>query len=278
MLEIAEITNPTGNAYMPGSRITALSTDRIIELDYYQIISDETGEKSKSVTREQSDYTRDLFPYRLLAETTGADIYECREFLGILGTDVVSHNSITNTSFIIKQTISIQKESPKLLPFHLLQESTFSQEIADLAASLRQFSGLDVGSIAQIFKVSRATYHRWLRGLPVNKRHRDYILETLPLLEEAAHRLGSPEAVSTWLLTPISSGGKKPIEYLAEKEYNLFRGFLLHQPTGKEQFRPLKPSRRVFRSRKQEEIEDVREQLRPHTWYEEDNGLNSNND
>lgn len=273
MLEIAEITNPTGNAYLPGSRRTALPTDRIIESDSYQILSDETGERSRPAPREQLAYTRDLFPYRLLAETTGADISVCRI---IIGTGVASHHSITNASFIVHELV--RKELSKLAPTPLLQEVTFSQEIADLANRLRQSSGLDVGSIAQILKVSRATYHRWLRGFPLHRRHRDSILEIVPLLEEATQRLGSSEAVSTWLHTPVSSGGKKPIDYLAEKEYDLFRGFLLHQPTGKELFRPLKPSRRIFQSRKQEDIEDVREQLRPHTWYDEDHGLKSNRD
>jgi hypothetical protein len=43
--------------------------------------------------------------------------------------------------------------------------------------------------------------------------------------------------------------------------------------TGKKGFRPLKPSKRVFKLRKREDVEDVREQLRPHTWYDEDNDL-----
>ena len=167
----------------------------------------------------------------------------------------------------------MRKESPKPISLDASQGSSLSRkgnEIADLANRLRESSGLDVESLAQIFKVSRVTYHRWLRGLPVSKRHRDYLLEIRPLIEEAAQRLGSPLALSTWLLTPVSSGGKKPIEDLAEKHYDLFRGFLLHQHTGKEQFRPLKPSNRVFKPRKPEEIEEVRELLRPHTWYDED--------
>jgi transcriptional regulator with XRE-family HTH domain len=281
MPKIAEITNPTGNAYMPGSCITDLFTHRVMESGSYQLDSDETGKSSRLTTQKRPDYTRDIFPYRLLAETTGADLYECRELLIIVGTEVASHNSITNTSFLINEAVQIRKEPSKPLPIHSsheLSRSRRKQEITDLANRLRQSSGLDVESLAQIFKVSRVTYHRWLRGLPVSKRHHDYILEILPLIEEAAQRLGSPEAVSTWLLTPISSGGKKPIEYLAEKHYDLFRGFLLHQRTGREQFRPLKPSRRVFKPRNREEIEDVREQLRPHTWYDEDNDLNSSND
>jgi len=274
MLQITEITNPTGNAYVPGKLITDLSADRVRGLGNYQLISDETGEDSRLTTQPRPDYIRDVFPYSLLAGTTGADIYECRELLIIVGTEVASHNNITNASFLIEKAMQVRKEPLKPVSIHSSHELSLSRkkyEITDLANSLRESSGLDVESLAQIFKVSRVTYHRWLRGLPVSKGNRDYILEILPLIEEAVQHLGTPEAVSMWLLTPISSGGKKPIEYLAEKHYDLFRGFLLHQRTCKEQFRPLKPSKRVFKPRKREEIEDVREQLRPHTCFDSEN-------
>jgi transcriptional regulator with XRE-family HTH domain len=248
----------------------------VTELGGYQLVSDETGKDCRLTTQEQPNYIREVLPYRLLAGTTGADIYECREFIDIIGSKVVSHNSITNALFVINSCYSeqIRTEPSKPISNYSSQESSFPCKelaIADVANRLREFSGLDIESLARIFKVSRATYHRWLRGLPVSKRHRDYILEVLPLIEEAAQRLGSPEAVSMWLLTPASSEGEKPIEYLAEKRYNLFRGFLLHQHTGKEYFRLLKPSGRVFKLRTREDVEDIREQLRPHTWYDEKN-------
>jgi len=276
------MTDPTGNTYMPGNSVTDLFTDRVIKSGNYQLISNETGKNSRLTLHRQSDYNiQDILPYRLLAGTTGADIYECRELLIIIGTKIASHNSITNATFFINEAVQIRKKPVEPILNHSSQTVSHSRkkhEITDLANNLREFSGLDIESLAQIFKVSRVTYHRWLKGFPVSKKHRDYILEILPLIEEAAQRLGSPEAVSTWLLTPISSGGKKPIEYLTEKHYDLFRGFLLHQRTGKEQFRPLKPSRRVFKTRQREDIEDVREQLRPHTWFDEENDLNNSND
>lgn len=281
MLDITEITElgrPTGNAYMPGNRITDLTTGRVTEFGNYQLISDETGKNSRLAEQKRFDIIRDTLPYRLLASTTGADTYECRRLLIFVGTEVASHNSITNASFFLLEAIPAHTERPGAVLAHSLQESGLSrrkQEIADLASSLRESSGLDVEALAQIFQVSRVTYHRWLKGLPISKKHRDYLLEIRPLFEEAAQRLGSPASVGTWLLTPVSPGGKKPIEYLVEKQYDLFRGFLLRQRTGKEQFRPLKPSRRAFKPRKREEIEEVREQLRPHTWYEDEELDNS---
>jgi transcriptional regulator with XRE-family HTH domain len=283
MLDIAEITDPTGGVYIPkpGYHAKDFFAYRMLEPGSYRLINDETGKDSRLSTQERLDYIQDIFPYRLLSETTGADIYECQDLLIILGTEVVSHNNITNALFFISGAAQVKRELPKPVSTLSSQGASFSRtkhEVADVANSLREFSGLDIESLARIFKVSRVTYHRWLRGLPVSKRHRDYILEILPLLEEAAQRLGSPEAVNTWLLSPLSSGGKKPIEYLAEKDLDLFRGFLLRQRTGKEQFHPLKPSRRVFKPRRREEVEDVREQLRPHTWYEQDSNINNGNE
>jgi len=98
----------------------------------------------------------------------------------------------------------------------------------------------------------------------------EHLLEVLPLLEEAAQRLGSSSATNTWLLTPVSPGGKKPIEYLSTRQYNTFRGFLLHIRTGQEMFRPLTPSKLVYRERPREDIEDELERLRPRAWIDED--------
>jgi len=272
MLNISEITNPTGNTYLPGNRITDLTTGEVTELGNYQLIRDEAG-KNSQLLQKRPDIIRDTLPYRLLAGTTGADTYECRELLIIIGTDVASHNSITNASFFLLQTVPTRTERSGAAFVHSLQTSDLPHRqpgMTELATSLRESSGLDIESLAQIFQVSRVTYHRWLRGLPVSKKHRASLLEIQSLIAEARRRLGSPEAVGIWLLTPVSPGGKKPIEYLAAKQYDLFRGFLIHQRTGKEQFRPLKPSRRLFKPRRREEIEDVREQLRPHTWYVDD--------
>lgn len=77
----------------------------------------------------------------------------------------------------------------------------------------------------------------------------EHLLEALPLLEEAIERLGSPTATKTWLLTPVTPGGKTPLDYLTAWQYTIFRGFLLRVRTGQEAFRPLKPSNRIYRER-----------------------------
>ena len=97
----------------------------------------------------------------------------------------------------------------------------------------------------------------------------EHLLEVLPLLEEAAQRLGSPTATKTWLLTPVTSEGKRPIDYLATRQYIIFSGFLLRVHTGQEAFRPLKPSNRIYRERPLEEIKTALERLKRGIWLED---------
>ena|SRR5437588_722790 len=94
--------------------------------------------------------------------------------------------------------------------------------------------------------------------------------EVLELMEEAAQRLGSLPATNSWLLTSVSPGGKRPIDYLAERQYSIFRGFLLRVRTGHEVFRTLAPSSRVHQERSREDVEAARERLRPRAWRGED--------
>jgi hypothetical protein len=97
-----------------------------------------------------------------------------------------------------------------------------------------------------------------------------HLHEILLLIAEATQRLGSPEAANTWLLTPVSLGGKKPIDYLIVGEYSVFRGFLLSVQTGHEVFHPLTPTNRVHIERSREEFEDALERLRPRAWESEE--------
>jgi len=138
------------------------------------------------------------------------------------------------------------------------------------AERLREISGLTIERLAEIFDVSRTTYYKWISGSPLHEVHREHLLEVLPLIEEAVKRLGNPSSTSTWLLTPVSPGGKKPIDYLAAREYTIFRGFLLRVRTGRETFRPLTPSNRTYKERSPEEVKDALERLRPRAWRDDD--------
>lgn len=101
-----------------------------------------------------------------------------------------------------------------------------------------------------------------LNSLDIHKfESHEHLLEVLPLLEEAIARLSSPTSTKTWLITPVTPEGKRPIDYLATRQYYIFRGFLLRVRTGQEAFRPLKPSNRIYWERPIEEIKAALERL-----------------
>lgn len=162
--------------------------------------------------------------------------------------------------------------SPIRLPakrfYHVLSDETLSAKTP--AERLRAISGLEVEPLANIFKVSRATYHKWINGSAPNRKHREHLLEVLSHIEKATQRLGSQSATTNWLLTPISATGKKPIDYLTMRQYAIFRGFLLNARTGQEVIRPPNPSNRVYREFSKEDVESALERLRPRAWVEDD--------
>jgi transcriptional regulator with XRE-family HTH domain len=217
-------------------------------------------------TYRQTVPVRDMLPYRWLAKTTGSDLSDCRAFLYILVRDVASDNVITGYQTVhVSDDQIIQEDQVR----KNVEASVELNALPDEARRLREISGLTVEQLAEMFHISRPAFHEWLRGSSLTNKHREHLLEVLPLVEEALQRFGSPNATSTWLLTPVSPAGKKPIVYLSERQYTVFRGFLLRQPSGQQLFRPLTPSKRVYKERSREEVEDVRERLRPRVQQDE---------
>ena len=227
-----------------------------------------TSEDTCSSSESQHVSVRDMFPYELLARATGAELHECSRLLRIVAYEVAS--DIVLTSY---QTVRLLLyEAPKRgqIP-HSKQEilaEVYSQPMQ--SRRLREISGLTVEQLADIFGVSRTTYHKWMDDSPLSERHKEHFLEVLPLVEEALQRLGSASAVNTWLLTPVSFGGKKPIEYLSSRHYNTFRGFLLRQGVDQKLLRPPIPLKYTYRERPREEIEDELKRLNPGFLLDED--------
>lgn len=87
------------------------------------------------------------------------------------------------------------------------------------------------------------------------------------------YNLDSSRITRSWLLTSVSPGGKKPIDYLAEGDYATFYGFLVRTQTRHDsRFHPLTTSSsRVHHERSLEEREAMRERLRPRAWRDDDN-------
>lgn len=140
----------------------------------------------------------------------------------------------------------------------------------DEANRLRDLAGVDPNTLAEIFGVTRQAYHAWQTGVAPVARHRKHILETLSAIEEAVHHFGSSRALGDWLLTPSKSSGKKPIDYLRTREYDIFRGMLLRLRSRPEFAQPLPPSRRLERELPIEHREAARRRLRPPTVIEAD--------
>lgn len=139
--------------------------------------------------------------------------------------------------------------------------------IAPAAAErLREKSGLDAARLGGVFGVSRVAYQKWIAGVAPQGTRREHLLEVLALIEEAERRLGDPRAVGDWLLTPVSARGRRPLDMLLDREYETFRGYLLHVRTGRERARPLAPSNRVRRRLSREEFDDALARLRPRAW------------
>ena len=231
-----------------------------------------TGEDVQTKPDNQPNIPRDVLPYLMLSRTTGAELADCHNMLVVIVSDIASDALLTGyrTAFHSMNIVRTQFSTAHVHRTTLLDAHSTTRQ----AERLREVSGLTMERLAEIFFVSRMTYHKWLRGYLLNDAHREHLLEILPLMEEAAHRLGSPQAVSNWLLTPVSPGGKKPVDYLQEKRYAMFRGFLLRARTGKEKFHPLPLSNRVHRERPREEFEDALEQLRPRAWINEEDDIN----
>ncbi len=275
MIKEAEILDPTGVMYVQENPYNALSAVLAGSINVHNPAFSHmrTGENTRFASQEQTEISSSLLLYHFLSMTTGCELP---------GIDIV----------VVVETISEHMTTDFLITFECKdwmqarsnvksREQRWSSDTnsASLQAErLREISGLTIERLAEIFDVSRTTSHKWISGSPPHDAHREHLLEVLPLMEEAAQRLGSPNATNTWLLTPVSPGGKKPVDYLAAREYTLFRGFLLRIRTGQEMFRPLTSSSRIYKERSPEEIKAALERLRPRTWRDDEDTVPSDTD
>ncbi len=229
-----------------------------------------TGEDTRFPSQEQIKISPSLLPYYFLSRTTGSEISDIDIMIVI---EPISEHMTTN--FLVTFECKGWARARSTIGSQEQRQSSDTNSAPIQAEHLRAISGLTIERLAEVFGVSRTTYHKWLAGSSLHEAHREHFLEVLPLIEEAAQRLGSPNATSTWLLTPVSPGGKKPIDYLSEREYSIFRGFLLRVRTGQEMFRPITPSNRIYKERLPEEVQDALERLRPRAWRDDDDESNN---
>jgi len=271
MIKEAEILDPTGvmnmqeNPYDASSAVLAGS----INVHNPAFSHTRTGEDTRIAFEEQPEISSSLLPYHFLSMTTGSELSDVDIVIVV---DKISEGITTDCHITFECKGRTRAKSDVRARDQRLFSATNSASVQ--AERLREISGLTIERLAEIFGVSRTTYHKWISGSPLHDTHREHLLEVLPLIEEAAQRLGSPNTTSTWLLTPVSPDGKKPIDYLATREYTLFRGFLLRVRTTQEMFRPLTPSHRVHKERSPAEVKDALERLRPRAWRDDDDESN----
>jgi transcriptional regulator with XRE-family HTH domain len=277
MIKEAEITDQTGVVYLreDSQNSTEINLGGRVSLLNPTFSVMGTGEETRRKPHVQYKIHRDLLPYQLLARTTGSELHDFLALLAYLGCTAASDSILTHYQVTFEIANLKQMQLPISHESNLEQPTSLDPITASVQAErLRDISGLTGRHLAKIFGVSRTTYSKWLSGFPLHDTHREHLLEVLPLMEEATQRLGSPGATSIWLLTPVSPGGKKPIDYLAAREYSIFRGFLLRVRTGQETFRPLAPSNRIYKERSAAEIKDALERLRPRAWRDDDDESN----
>ena len=260
MLKEAETTDRTGIVYLREDM--GSSTGVVLGGTLNLLNPMFSRARTEEVTRPEPDVKPELpqsfLAYSLLS--TGRELQEIHiVFASIPITDYRGIFDFKNRMQTKPQTTHIDQ---------ILSSDTNSASFQ--AERLREISGLKVERLAEIFGVSRTTYHKWISGSPLRDAHREQLFEVLSLIEEAAQRLGSPSATNTWLLTPVSPGGKKPIEYLSSRQYNTFRGFLLRQGIDQKLLRPPMPLKYTYRERPREEIEDELERLNPGFLLDED--------
>ena len=101
------------------------------------------------------------------------------------------------------------------------KERTKTNEATRTAITeLRRLSGLTWDQLARLFGVSRRSVHLWVSGKPMNAQNEERLHRILALLKDIDR--GSADENRKLLLTP-TDGGQRPIDLLAEEEYEKVR-------------------------------------------------------
>ncbi len=257
---------PTGTVYtaQPTVNYPYRAFGGFLNVSNPEFSQGQTGQDVKVQSEEaQPSYVEYLPVENLLKNTTGYELPVNNILLTFFG--VVADRFVTGYRVKISSSKDLLSET-----LHQVSSQEFpilvrKRPTPNPATRLREISGLDVGRLAYIFKVSRPTYHKWISNSIPHNTHREHLLEVLSLIEEVARRLGSPNNVADWLMTPVTSNGTKPIDYLRTGKFLTFRGFLLSIRTGNEIIQPLDSPTIVRSELPREEMEEEIENLSPRT-------------
>jgi hypothetical protein len=104
-----------------------------------------------------------------------------------------------------------------------------SEEGSNLAGALKALTGLPAQTLAEVFHITRAAFHAWLRGVTPRGQRREHLAKSVQFVTEARATLGDAK-LTDWLLTPVFAGGPRPLDLLARQDWYALKGML--QPTG----------------------------------------------
>jgi len=86
-----------------------------------------------------------------------------------------------------------------------------------VAEDIRSLTGLSVDRLAQMFGVSRVTYHNWISNQPVAVENEVRLRAVLGLLQEIADAPSvHARGIGNWLLDPVAAGTPAPLNMIAE--------------------------------------------------------------
>lgn len=97
------------------------------------------------------------------------------------------------------------------------------------ADELRALTGLPAHLLADLFGVSRTAFYKWIDGATPRDVRYVHLLDVLVQVRDADKRIGGVAELGTWLRTPVSPGGKTPLDYLHDRRFTAFRGFALRE-------------------------------------------------
>lgn len=145
-----------------------------------------------------------------------------------------------------------------------------SAQAATPAEELRSISGLPPALLARLFGVSRTTFYKWMDGATPRDQRFQHLLDVLAHVKDAQRKLAPSIDMPAWLRTPISPGGRTPLDFLQQRRFSTFRGLLLRWKSASIHLTSPLPSALMARPLGRAEFAAARERISPSPRIDED--------
>jgi len=147
------------------------------------------------------------------------------------------------------------------------------QPAATPAEELRSITRLAPAILARIFGVSRSMYYRWVEGAIPRDERFQHLLDVLTHVKDAEKKLPSSIDFTAWLRTPISPGGRNPLDLLERKRFSTFRGLIVRARSSEMHLSTPLPSALSAATRRTEGQARLRERISPSPRIEDDDSV-----